>query len=169
LSAWIGLGSNLGDGPAVLRSALKRLQGLPKTRLLRCSSLYRSEPWGDPDQPPFTNAVAELETGLEPTELLTALLEIESQMGRVRGDRRWGPRLIDLDLLLFDDRVMDLPELTLPHPLMHQRAFVLVPLAELDDGLLVPGKAGVRDLVDALDVSTVSKLAQADEETWWRC
>jgi 2-amino-4-hydroxy-6-hydroxymethyldihydropteridine diphosphokinase len=165
LIAWIGLGSNLGDGPAVLRSALKRLQGLPKTRLLRCSSMYRSEPWGDPHQPPFTNAVAELETGLQPAELLTALLEIESQMGRVRGDRRWGPRLIDLDLLMFDDRILDLPQLTLPHPLMHQRAFVLVPLAELDDELIVPGKARVRELVDALDGSTVSKLTLADEQS----
>jgi 2-amino-4-hydroxy-6-hydroxymethyldihydropteridine diphosphokinase len=161
MSAWIGLGSNLGDGPATVKSALEFLHKLPRTRLLRCSSIYRTEPWGETGQPPFTNAVAELETGLEPLELLAAILEIESELGRVRDERRWGPRLIDLDLLLLGDRRVNLPELIIPHPFMHQRAFVLAPLAELDSQLSVPGRATVGELLSRVDSSTVRKMAEA--------
>jgi 2-amino-4-hydroxy-6-hydroxymethyldihydropteridine diphosphokinase len=160
MNAWIGLGSNLGDGPALLQSALEYLDKLPRTRLLRYSSMYRTEPWGDSGQASFTNAVAELDTGLEPQDLLTALLEIESKLGRVRDERRWGPRLIDLDLLLMGDRRVNLPGLIVPHPLMHQRAFVLVPLAELDSQLSVPGRAKVGELLSCVDSSTVRKMTK---------
>lgn len=149
--AWIGLGSNIGDGRAEIARALQRLAQQPELRLCRQSSLYRTAAWGEPDQPDFYNAVAELETSLEPRALLDLLLEIETALGRVRNGRRWGPRRIDLDLLLLGDTQLTGPGLNLPHPRMHLRAFVLVPLAELEPGLLIPGRGSVRRCLEQVE------------------
>ncbi|MCL7941285.1 2-amino-4-hydroxy-6-hydroxymethyldihydropteridine diphosphokinase [Halomonas sp. ATCH28] len=138
-SAWIGLGSNL-DGPrGHVERALGELDRLPLTRRIAASRLYASVPVGPADQPDYINAVAHLETRLSPLALLDQLQALEQRHGRVRG-RRWGPRTLDLDLLLFDEHRVTLPRLTVPHPQMLQRAFVLVPLAELAPRLVLEGQ-----------------------------
>ena len=137
MKAYIGLGSNLGDREAEIRLALDDLARLPASRLVRASSLYDSEPAGDQDQPNFLNAVAELETELTARQLLWNLLLIERRLGRTR-TRRWGPRSIDLDLLLHGSLVIDEPDLQVPHPELTRRSFVLVPLVELDPLLVHP-------------------------------
>jgi 2-amino-4-hydroxy-6-hydroxymethyldihydropteridine diphosphokinase len=156
--AWIGLGSNLGDPPAQLRSALAELGSLPGSRLLRHSRFYRSAPWGNTAQPPFVNAVAELATTLPPRALLDALLAIERAHGRCRDGTRWGPRTLDLDLLLHGAGVVREEGLTLPHPFLGERAFVLVPLAELDPALAIPGVGSVAALLARLDAGTCVPL-----------
>lgn len=143
--AWIGLGSNLDDPPARVRQALDWLDQLPRTRRRRTSSLYGSRPVGPADQPDFINAVAELETGLAPTVLLDALQALEDRAGRVRR-RRWGERSLDLDILLYDDRVVNEPRLHIPHPRLAERAFVLVPLAEAAPELRLPDGRAVAEL-----------------------
>jgi 2-amino-4-hydroxy-6-hydroxymethyldihydropteridine diphosphokinase len=148
VKTYIGLGSNLGEREAQIRLALDDLARLPGCRLLRASSLYDSEPVGDVEQPNFLNAVAELETELSPRQLLWNLLLIERRLGRTR-TRRWGPRTIDLDLLLYGDRVVDTRDLVVPHPRMHERAFVLKPLLELDSSVAIPGRGSVADLLRA--------------------
>lgn len=125
---YLGLGANLGDRAATLRAARLRLAAL--LELVRCSRLYQTPPWGELDQPPFLNAVCHGRTTLSPAALLAALKQIERELGRV-ASRRWGPRAIDLDILFYDDLVLATPELTIPHALLHERAFVLVPLCEL--------------------------------------
>jgi len=135
--AFIGLGSNLGDREASLRQALEHLAQTPETTVVRASSLYDTEPVGVEDQPHFLNAVAQLETQLTPRQLLWNLMLIERRLGRVRS-QRWGPRTIDLDLLLFDDMIIEEDDLQLPHPEMTKRSFVLVPLVELEPLLLHP-------------------------------
>jgi 2-amino-4-hydroxy-6-hydroxymethyldihydropteridine diphosphokinase len=137
MKAYIGLGSNLGEREAQIRLALDDLARLPETRLVRASSLYDSEPVGDVDQPNFLNAVAELETELTARQLLWNLQLIERRLGRTR-TRRWGPRTIDLDLLLFGPEVIDEPDLQVPHPELARRSFVMVPLVELDPMLVHP-------------------------------
>ena len=129
--ATIGLGSNLGERETLIRLALDDLGRLPHTRLERVSSLYDTDPVGEVDQPHFLNAVAQIETGLEPAQLLWNLQLIERRLGRLPG-KRWGPRTMDLDLLLYGDQVVSLPDLKVPHPELPQRAFVLVPLLEID-------------------------------------
>lgn len=136
---YIGLGSNLGDGSTLIRSALAQLGSYAGIRIVRVSSLYRSAPWGLRDQPDFTNAVAELSTELEPEQLLCALMECERRLGRVRSSERWGPRSIDIDLLIYADRQLHTSTLALPHPRMADRAFVLVPLLELAPCYVIPG------------------------------
>ncbi|WP_280548905.1 2-amino-4-hydroxy-6-hydroxymethyldihydropteridine diphosphokinase [Halomonas sp. 11-S5] len=137
--AWIGLGSNL-DGPREhVERALGELDRLPLTRRIAASRLYASAPLGPADQPDYINAVALLATRLSPLALLDQLQALEQRHGRVRR-RRWGPRTLDLDLLLFDDQRVTLPRLTLPHPEMARRAFVLVPLAELAPSLVFDGQ-----------------------------
>ena len=137
MKTYIGLGSNLGEREAQIRLALDDLARLPESRLVRASSLYDSEPVGDVDQPNFLNAVAELETELTPRQLLWNLQLIERRLGRTR-TRRWGPRTIDLDLLLYGPLVVEEPDLQIPHPEMTRRSFVLVPLVELDPLLVHP-------------------------------
>jgi 2-amino-4-hydroxy-6-hydroxymethyldihydropteridine diphosphokinase len=145
--AFIGLGSNL-DGPATqIARALGELDSIPATRLLQCSSLYRSAPWGMVDQPAFVNAVAEVQTRLSPRELLHALLSIEQARGRDRGGERWGPRILDLDLLAYADQRIDEPGLVVPHPHLARRAFVLMPLAEIAADFVVAGAGRVRELL----------------------
>jgi 2-amino-4-hydroxy-6-hydroxymethyldihydropteridine diphosphokinase len=137
VKTYIGLGSNLGEREAQIRLALDDLARLPGSRLVRASSLYDSEPVGDVEQPKFLNAVAELETELTARQLLWNLLLIERRLGRTR-TRRWGPRTIDLDLLLYGQVVVDEPDLQIPHPELTRRSFVLVPLVELDPLLVHP-------------------------------
>ena len=144
--ACIGLGANLGDAAGTVRAALKALDALPGTQLHRASRLYATPAWGNEDQPPFVNAAAVIHTTLAPQPLLQALLALEQQFGRVRDPAvHWGPRALDLDLLLYGDRVVDLPELQVPHPYLHERAFVLVPLAEIAPDQRIPGHGRVRD------------------------
>lgn len=141
--AFIGLGGNLSGplgGPVdYLAEALGRLESTPAIHGLRRSRLYRSAPWGKTDQDDFINAVAEIETTLEPEQLLERLLAVEKELGRRRGEK-WGPRLIDLDLLSFDDIKLESERLLLPHPRMHERVFVLAPLLELDPDFHIPGR-----------------------------
>jgi 2-amino-4-hydroxy-6-hydroxymethyldihydropteridine diphosphokinase len=145
--AYVGLGANLGDREATILAAAERLG--PH----RLSPIVETEPWGYADQPKFLNAVAELETELAPRELLGRLLAIERELGRVRGGRRYGPRTIDLDLLLYGDLVVDEPGLTVPHPHLAERLFVLEPLFALDAGLFVPGQGPVEALIRGLQSS----------------
>jgi len=135
-TAYVALGANLGNPRATVLAAFAALANLPESRVARCSSLYRTAPVGILSQPDFVNAVALLETTLAPEALLDALLDIEARFGRVRRERN-GPRTLDLDLLLYDDIELDLPRLTLPHPRLHLRAFVLLPLAEVAPDLAI--------------------------------
>jgi 2-amino-4-hydroxy-6-hydroxymethyldihydropteridine diphosphokinase len=137
MKVYVGLGSNLGEREALIRQALEELDGLPDTQLLRVSSLYDTEPVGETQQPNFLNAAAELETALEARRLLWNLLLIERRLGRVR-TTPWGPRTIDLDLLLCGDQTIDEHDLKVPHPELTRRSFVLVPLVELDPMLRHP-------------------------------
>jgi 2-amino-4-hydroxy-6-hydroxymethyldihydropteridine diphosphokinase len=156
-AAYVALGSNLRDPARQVRSGLEALARLPDTRLVTRSSLYRTAPVGKPDQPDFINAVARLDTGLEPEALLQRLLDIERQHARVRGERN-GPRTLDLDLLLHGECRMESPGLTVPHPRMHERAFVLAPLAEIAPDLDIPGRGNVRALLAGLQAQGVARL-----------
>lgn len=147
----MGLGSNLDSPARHVRAALDDLAVLPETRMRAASRLYRSSPWGLEDQPDFVNAVAALDTRLPPEALLAELQTLEKQAGRVRDGARWGPRVLDLDLLLYGDRVSDDPHLTLPHPRMHERAFVLVPLLEIAPGARIPGRGSAAACLAGLD------------------
>ena len=150
--AYVGLGANLDDPIRQLRKALDALSVLPWCRLLRYSSLYRTPPLGPPSQPDYVNGAALLETDLTPLDFLDALQGIERSQGRRRGSERWGPRTLDLDLLLYGTRIMAEERLCLPHPQMHRRAFVLVPLAEIAPvDLRVPGVGFLRDLLPECD------------------
>jgi 2-amino-4-hydroxy-6-hydroxymethyldihydropteridine diphosphokinase len=137
MRTFIGLGSNLGERESMIRLALDDLARLPSTTLMRASSLYDTEPVGEVDQPNFLNAVAQLETELTARQVLWNLQLIEKRLGRVR-TQRWGPRTIDLDLLLHGHLVVDEPDLKVPHPELTRRSFVLVPLVELDPLLVHP-------------------------------
>ena len=137
-TVYVGLGSNLGDREQLVRAAAELIGAA------RLSTIIETEPWGYEDQPRFLNAVAEVETGLEPQPFLAHLLDVERRLGRERVGPQWGPRTIDLDVLLFADRVVDEPGLVVPHPRLHERRFVLEPLAELAPELEIPGNGTVR-------------------------
>lgn len=159
VTAFVGLGANLGDAAATVRAALAALAGLPRTRMVQASRLYRTPAWGRGDQPDFVNAVARLDTGLDARALLDALLAVERDFGRERAEgQRWGPRTLDLDLLLYGDARIDQPGLHVPHPHLHQRAFVLVPLLELAPQLAVPGLGRAREALAALEISGIEAL-----------
>ena len=145
--AFIALGSNLQDPASQIRQALAGIAELPQTTLVRSSSLYRTAPVGYDGQPDFINAAAEVTTALPPTALLKALLHIEALHGRERPFPN-APRVLDLDLLLYEDLILQTPTLTLPHPRMHNRGFVLLPLAEIAPQLEIPGHGRVSDLAD---------------------
>lgn len=150
--AYVGVGANLGDREGTIRAALAALDARPDVAVVAVSTLLENEPVGYLDQPPFLNGVAALETELAPRELLDALLEVERELGRVRGEGpRYGPRPIDLDLLLHGDLVLDEPGLVVPHPRLHERLFALEPLAELEPALVVPGRGAVKDLIARLE------------------
>ncbi|WP_324718244.1 2-amino-4-hydroxy-6-hydroxymethyldihydropteridine diphosphokinase [Carboxydochorda subterranea] len=157
---YVGLGSNLGDRAGHLARAVEMLAALPRTTVARVSSLYETKPWGLAGQPDFLNAVALLETALDPRSLLLHALAIESRLGRVR-TVRWGPRTVDIDLLVYDHLTLRDPELTLPHPRMLQRAFVLVPLAEIAPGLVVAGRTVADHLAALGDVGDEVRPAGA--------
>ncbi|KRA74816.1 2-amino-4-hydroxy-6-hydroxymethyldihydropteridine pyrophosphokinase [Lysobacter sp. Root667] len=160
--AFVGLGSNLGDSAAILRGAFAALAELPDTRLLRASSLYRTPAWGVTAQPDFVNAAAMLETGLSPQALLAAMLAIEREAGRDRrddGSDRWGPRTLDLDLLLYGQRCLDEPGLRVPHPHLHERAFALLPLLEIAPDAYIPGIGPAREALAGLEPGDIQTLA----------
>jgi 2-amino-4-hydroxy-6-hydroxymethyldihydropteridine diphosphokinase len=148
--AYIGLGSNLGDRAATIRAALDRLGAHPGIELLAVSSLKETDPVGFEDQPRFLNGAAALRTELPPRDLLDRMLDVERALGRVREGARYGPRTIDLDLLLYGDAVVDEPGLEIPHPRLAERMFVLEPLVELNPQLEVPGQGQVQVLLAAL-------------------
>jgi 2-amino-4-hydroxy-6-hydroxymethyldihydropteridine diphosphokinase len=149
-----GLGSNIGDKPANIREALRLLRARGVARLDAVSNIYRTPPWGVLDQSDFANACAVGETSLGPYELLAAVKKIEADMGRAP-TRRWGPRLIDVDILFFGDRSLDDPELTIPHKELFSRAFVLIPLAEVAPELILDG-VSVAQAASAVDRGGVS-------------
>jgi 2-amino-4-hydroxy-6-hydroxymethyldihydropteridine diphosphokinase len=146
--AYIGLGSNLDDPPRQLRAALAALAVRPALRLLAQSALYRSAPMGEPGQADYCNAVCCVETDLAPEALMAELLAVERAAGRVRNGRRWGPRVLDLDLLHYEGAVRHNADLTLPHPGIAQRNFVLWPLAEIAPALDIPGVGGIKALAE---------------------
>ncbi len=157
--AAVGLGANLGEAVATLRDAIDELARLPDTELLRASRLYRTPAWGRTEQPDFINAVALVETGMPARELLDALLAIERSFGRVRLDgERWGPRTLDLDLLLLGDAVIDEPGLRVPHPHLHERAFALLPLAEIASQLAIPGIGSVAVIAAGMAADGIEAL-----------
>jgi 2-amino-4-hydroxy-6-hydroxymethyldihydropteridine diphosphokinase len=157
--ALVGLGANLGDAAATVRHAFRDLDALPHTRLLRASKLYRTPAWGRTDQPDFINAVAMLETALPAREMLDAMLGIEHDAGRERhADERWGPRTLDLDLLLDGDAVIDEPGLHVPHPHLHERVFALLPLVEVAPEAMIPGIGAARAALAAMEYSNVEAL-----------
>lgn len=156
---YVGLGGNVGDVEATLVDAFMALDMIPQTTMRRHSKLYRTPAWGRTDQPDFLNAVAELQTRLAPNVLLKHLLAIEERFGRVRSDgEKWGPRILDLDMLAYGEESVDEPGLHLPHPHLHERAFVLVPLAEIAADLEIPGQGKVRELLAAVDSSAIEAL-----------
>lgn len=155
---YIGLGSNLADPLDQLRGALAALAQLPGTQLASCSSFYSSDPLGPADQPRYVNAVAALDTALEPLPLLDALQAIEQNQGRERKAERWGPRTLDLDILAFGQRLLDEPRLQVPHYHMHARPFVLYPLAELAPELTLADGRHLRDLLLACPFEGLEKL-----------
>lgn len=157
--AYVALGSNLDDPRMQVERALAALGALPATRCVLRSSLYRSPPFGPVDQPEFVNAVAGLLTELEPAPMLDALKNLESQLGRARPVVRWGPRRIDLDLLVHGETRIDTDGLRLPHPGIAERAFVLVPLAEIAPDLEVPHVGRVRTLLARVSTEGVERLA----------
>lgn len=157
--AYVALGANLGDPPGQLRAALEQLGRAPGIILGAVSGFYRTPPLGPPGQPDYCNAVCALETSLGPEALLDLLQAIETGAGRVRGAEQWGPRLLDLDLLHVEGVVLDTPRLSLPHPRVHQRAFVLVPLAQIAPDLEIPGRGSIAALAAAVDRSGVRPWA----------
>lgn len=130
-NAWLSLGGNIGDPPDQLAEAVRRIAAHADISVAKQSSVLTTKAWGKTDQPDFANATLEINTSLQPLDLLDVLLGIELAMGRVR-DERWGPRLIDIDIIAYDREVLQHPRLTLPHPHAHERDFVLVPLGEID-------------------------------------
>lgn len=157
MHAYVALGSNLNDPIAQVRRGARALDKLPDTRARRCSSLYRTAPVGITAQPDFINAVCEIDTELPAQDLLHALLAIEQTQGRIR-DIPGGPRTLDLDLLLYGDLVCHTAGLTLPHPRLHERAFVLYPLSELSPGLNIPGRGRVDKLLAACVGQAIERL-----------
>jgi 2-amino-4-hydroxy-6-hydroxymethyldihydropteridine diphosphokinase len=159
-TVYLGLGSNLGDRRQHLAEAVRRLHAGPALQVVKISPVYESGPVGMTAQPDFLNLVVQVATTHAPHELLAECLRIETDLGRARGER-WGPRMIDIDLLLYGDRRLNEESLTLPHPRMRERSFVLVPLAEIAPGLKLDGKT-VSELAAALGEAGLRKLGPLD-------
>lgn len=162
--AYVGLGSNLDDPVSQVRLALQELDRIEMTRVLARSSFYLSPPLGHADQPDYVNAVAKLATGLSADRLLDRLFSIERDHGRIRESNRWGPRTLDLDLLLYGVEIRSGPRLTLPHPEISKRVFVLAPLLELDPDLVIPDHGHVDKLLAQLGSAPIEKLYPPDEQ-----
>lgn len=161
-SALIALGGNVGDVRATFRKAIANICGMAQATLLARSSDYATPPWGEEDQPRFVNACIEIDTSLDPHALLFALHKVEMKFGRDRAkERRWGPRTLDLDLLAYDNVSIDKPELTLPHPRLFERAFVLVPLAEIAPDRVIRGRR-VDDALADLSTEGIERLPEMD-------
>ena len=158
MESYIGLGSNLGDPETQLTSALAALNGLPDTDLVRCSSFYRSRPLGPTDQPDFINAVALLDSGLQAKQLLDRLQSIENGQGRVRDGIKWGPRTLDLDMLLYGKEIIDEPGLAVPHPELRHRNFVLIPLLEVAPEIEIPGLGRADKFLADIGWAGITKL-----------
>lgn len=147
VDAYVGIGSNLDDPIVHVTQAIAELSALCATGCIAHSSLYHSSPMGPADQPHYINAVVRLRTELKPLELLDELLNIERAHGRIRTAERWGPRTLDLDILLYGDRRINEPRLSVPHPGAHERAFVLYPLVEIDPEIYIPGRGTIAELI----------------------
>ncbi|MCG3201409.1 MAG: 2-amino-4-hydroxy-6-hydroxymethyldihydropteridine pyrophosphokinase [Gammaproteobacteria bacterium] len=160
--AFIGLGSNLEDPRRQIRTAIAELDALPYTCVAARSSLYRSDPMGPPNQPDYINAVAAVDTILTPLALLDALMGVERSHGRIRHAERWGPRTLDLDLLVYGDRITSDARLTLPHPGIAERVFVLLPLLEIAPDLEIPGRGRAAALAAVLPDGGIERL-KSDE------
>jgi 2-amino-4-hydroxy-6-hydroxymethyldihydropteridine diphosphokinase len=150
IRAYVGLGANLGDREAMLRSAIEQLAAEPEIGVVAVSSFRDTDPVGITDQPRFVNAAAAIDTNLPARELLDRLLGVERRLGRTREGPRFGPRTIDLDLLLYGDEQIDEPGLEVPHPRLHERLFALEPLADLDPDLVLPGRGPLADVIAGL-------------------
>ena len=153
----LALGANLGDREAALQSVVDAMPG--GFTDIRCSRIHETPPWGVTDQPPFLNAVVAADTALHPSEVLAFAQECEAAALRTH-DVRWGPRTLDVDVIAYDDMVQDDPRLTLPHPLAHLRAFVLVPLLEVEPTFFLPGRGFARDLLNRLDATGVTACGE---------
>ena len=158
VTAYIGLGSNLAKPEAQLTVARDAIAGLPYCQEYSFSSLYRSPPMGPKDQPDYVNAVMAITTELEPIALLRCLQKIELEQGRVRKAERWGARTLDLDILLYGDELIDVPDLMVPHYGMTERAFVLYPLQEIAPHLVIPNKGALADLVQECPLDGLEKM-----------
>ena len=158
---YIGLGSNLALPKKQIQDACASLATLPDTALIKCSSLYKSQPMGPQDQPDYVNAVALIETALSPESLLQQTQLIESQQGRIRKANRWGPRTLDLDMLLFGEQQINNEHLTVPHSGMKQREFVLYPLFEIAPDLILPCGVKLADLVMACPINGLQKFSES--------
>ncbi len=159
VTAYVGVGSNLQNPKAQVAKAMDAIGLLDRVRLIARSNLYRSAAVGPPGQPDYVNAVVKVETRLSAPDLLAALLALEAQLGRVRGGERWGPRIIDLDLLLYADQCHDSERLSLPHPQIPFRPFVLVPLRDVaGSDLQIPGRGRLDDLIKGIDVSQLQRV-----------
>jgi 2-amino-4-hydroxy-6-hydroxymethyldihydropteridine diphosphokinase len=163
-TAYLGLGGNLGDPQKSMGTALRMLDADPLSRVVAVSSLYRTPPWGKTDQPDFLNATAEVLTSHSPRELLDRCLEAEQRLKRVRQER-WGPRLIDIDILIFGDKAVHEHGLEIPHPRMLERAFVLAPLAEIAPDFMVDGQT-LSDHLAMLDTTGITRLPPRRD--WWK-
>jgi len=161
IQVYIGLGSNLALPEKQIQVACRSLATLPDTALIKCSSLYKSQPMGPQDQPDYVNAVALIETALSPDTLLHHTQLIESQQGRIRKANRWGPRTLDLDMLLFGQQQIDNEHLTVPHSGMKQREFVLYPLFEIAPDLILPCGEQLADLVTACPINGLQKMTHS--------
>jgi 2-amino-4-hydroxy-6-hydroxymethyldihydropteridine diphosphokinase len=158
-SALIALGGNVGDVRATFQKAISNVCGMAQAALIARSSDYSTPPWGDEDQAPFINACIEIETGLDPHALLFVMQKVEQKFGRTRAkERRWGPRTLDLDLIAYDDVSLQKPELTLPHPRLFERAFVLVPLAEIAPDRVIAGQK-VSDALAGISSGGIERLS----------
>ncbi|MEM6511908.1 MAG: 2-amino-4-hydroxy-6-hydroxymethyldihydropteridine diphosphokinase [Pseudomonadota bacterium] len=160
VDAFIGVGSNLSHPVQQVEAAFERIDGMPETRLTATSSLYRSSPFGGIEQPDYVNAVAGVSTNLDARALLEALLSIEQQQGRERDGSRWGPRVIDLDLLIYGSDTVDEPGLQVPHPGIAQRNFVLLPLGELAPDLVIPGLGALSSIAVNSDEPRIERIAR---------
>ena len=158
LMAYIGVGSNLDNPVAQVKDAIEELEAIPDSIPIARSSLYSSKPMSVADQPDYVNAVVAIDTVLSPQALLQVLQAIERRQGRARTGEKWGPRILDLDLLLYGSRIIDTADLTVPHPGMHKRDFVLVPLGEIAGDINIPGRGRLNALISGCENHALRKL-----------
>ena len=158
IRAYIGIGSNLDDPVKQVLEAVEELEMIPDTILVERSSLYSGKPMGPADQPDYVNAVVSLDTLLSAEDLHQALIGIEDMQGRDRSGEKWGPRVLDLDLLMYGSKTIDAADLTVPHPGMHERDFVLIPLEEIAGNLKIPGQGFIYSLINKCETHSLKKL-----------